>query len=151
MHFIEALDKNLIEVDLKFTSKKRALEVLSARVAEQYPTLTPAHLFEALLARERLGSTSIGRGIAIPHCRADSIDQCIAGLFRLSNTIHFDPIDNVEVNLIILLVIPQEETKAHLELLANIAECFNNKHFCTKIHKAETADEIYQLIVEYGR
>ena len=74
MQFIDALDKHLVQVGLHFESKKRALETISAHIAQIHHNLGATSLFEKLMTRERLGSTGIGNGIAIPHCRTAGID-----------------------------------------------------------------------------
>lgn len=148
MHLIDALNKRLVQVDLHVDSKKRALEIIGACFADQHSELDATPLFEALMARERLGSTGIGQGVAIPHCRATGITSCMAGIFRLEHPINYDAIDNQQVDIVVALVVPEEEPKAHLELLANIAEIFNNHSLCTQIRQAPEANDIYQLIAQ---
>ncbi len=146
---LSILDQDLVQTQLHFVSKKRALETISASIAKRNSALEAETLFKALMARERLGSTGIGHGIAIPHCRAPEITQCIMGVFCLAQPIKFNTLDNQPVDIFIVLVVPENEPKAHLELLAIIAERFKDQTFCTKIRQALTANEVYQLIIHY--
>ena len=116
MQLIDVLSKSLVQTGIQVESKKRALEVISAHFVNQYPSLDTISLFEALMNRERLGSTGIGQGIAIPHCRANGVAACTGGLFRLDKPIVFDAIDDQPVDIIIALVVPEDEPKTHLEL-----------------------------------
>lgn len=146
---LTVLDPNLVQTQQYFASKKSALEKISAEFAKHYSNLEVETLFKALMARERLGSTGIGHGIAIPHCRASGITQCIMGVFCLAYPVKFDAIDNQPVDIFIVLVVPEDEPKTHLELLAMIAERFKNQTFCTKIRDTLAANEVYQLIIHY--
>jgi len=149
MRLLDALNKNLVQIDLQFESKKRALEKISAHVAEFYPGFNQAELFSALMARERLGSTALGHGIAVPHCRSQSIDQCIAGIFRLNNGIDYDGSNSETVDIIVLILVPENEAKTHLTLLADIAEHFSKSDFCSRIRQAPTENDIFDFITNY--
>lgn len=128
------------------TSKKRVLELVAHRVAEQNPELDENQIFNNLIARERLGSTGIGQGIAIPHCRLENCKQVIGVLVTLAEGISFDAIDNQPVDLLFALIVPQEATSEHLELLSQLAERFNDRTFCDKLRQCGNAQMLYQVI-----
>jgi len=128
-------------------SKKRTLEIIAARVARQYPELDENQIFNNLVARERLGSTGIGQGIAIPHCRLEDCKRVVGALITLDESISFDAIDNEPVDLLFVLIVPQEATSEHLELLSQLAEKFNDRSFCDRLRACTDAATLYELII----
>ena len=96
-------------------SKKRVLELIGKLVA-QHTNLDPDAIYENLIARERLGSTGFGNGIAIPHCRLEDCHQAIGALLQLDGKIDFDALDGQPVDLIFVLLVPQEATEQHLQI-----------------------------------
>lgn len=105
-------------------TKKAALEAASEAVAAARPQLDARHLLEALLARERLGSTGLGTGVAIPHCRLKGCDAPAAALLRLREPVDFGAPDGEPVDLLFTLVVPDGEQQRHLQLLARLAAAF---------------------------
>jgi len=145
---IEAiLSPELTQCGLPGNSKKKVLQHVSELISEQFTQLDEPTVFDNLIARERLGSTGIGQGIAIPHSRLESCEQVIGCLFTLENKIPFDSIDNEGVDVLFVLLVPQEATSEHLELLSQIAEKFNNPQFCARLRECETGTDLYRLIV----
>ncbi len=130
-------------------SKKRVLEQISELIAEQSPNLDAEELFSGLIGRERLGSTGIGEGIAIPHCRLESCKQTTGALIRLREPIDFDAIDGQSVDLLYVLLVPTEATEAHLQTLAALAEMFSNADIRNRLRNTESADQLYQTAVDY--
>ena len=126
------------------TSKKRILEFISEKVAGEYPELDETRIFNNLIARERLGSTGIGQGIAIPHCRLDGCTRVVGALVTLDEGVPFDAIDNQPVDLLFTLIVPREATSEQLELLSQLAEQFNDRGFCDALRASTSADELYQ-------
>ena len=106
-------------------TKKAALEAASEAVAAARPQLDPRRLLEALLARERLGSTGLGTGVAIPHCRLKGCDAPAAALLRLREPVDFGAPDGEPVDLLFTLVVPDGEQQRHLQLLARLAAAFD--------------------------
>ena len=102
-------------------TKKAALEAASEAVADARPHLDPRRLLEALLERERLGSTGLGEGVAIPHCRLPGCERPAAALLRLRPPVNFDAPDGEAVDLLFALVVPDGEHKRHLDILAALA------------------------------
>ena len=101
-------------------SKKRVLELIGKLVA-QHTNLDPDAIYENLIAREKLGSTGFGNGIAIPHCRLEDCHQAIGALLQLDGKIDFDALDGQPVDLIFVLLVPQEATEQHLQILKMLA------------------------------
>lgn len=126
------------------SSKKRALEFIAEQIHRHNDSLSESQIFNNLIARERLGSTGIGQGIAIPHCRLEGLEHVIGVLMTLEEAVEFDAIDNQPVDLVFALVVPKEATSEHLELLSQLAEKFNDRNFCDHIRQCEDADTLYQ-------
>jgi PTS system nitrogen regulatory IIA component len=128
------------------SSKKRVLELIceqATKVIDQFTTYT---LLDSLLIREKMGSTGIGNGIAIPHGRLAGSKQVVAVIATCNNPIEFDAIDNRPVDIFIALFVPEENCQAHLKTLQNIAELFSEKNFCRQVRKCQTSFELFQLI-----
>jgi PTS system nitrogen regulatory IIA component len=135
-----------IGCNVEATSKKRVLEQLGQRLAEAVPELDQDMVFDALLERERLGSTGLGKGIALPHARMSHITEALAAFIQLPTGIDFDAIDNQPVDLAFAMLVPQEATDEHLQLLAKLAQMFDDRNFCSALRKATSAHELYQQI-----
>ena len=126
-------------------SKKRLIEFFSKFISQQIPTLENLEVFDNLIARERLGSTGVGEGIAIPHCRVKNCSESIGTFIRLKDQIDFDAIDGRPVDLVFILLVPEEATDEHLNLLSRLAEKFSDPEFCRKLRNAPDSDALYQL------
>lgn len=129
------------------SSKKKILEKISQLIAQQHPELDEDTIFNNLLNRERLGSTGIGQGIAIPHCRLDESEKVIGALLVLEEKVAFDAIDDAPVDLLFVLVVPKEATSQHLELLSQVAEKFNQPDFCAQLRSCKTKEELYHTVI----
>ncbi|MBB1269970.1 PTS IIA-like nitrogen regulatory protein PtsN [Shewanella sp. SR44-3] len=127
-------------------SKKKVLELISELVAAQYPTLSAQAVFESLVAREKMGSTGIGNGIAIPHGRLDNISQPIGVFIKCDDPIAFDAIDKQPVDILFALLVPEDQCKQHLSTLAAMAEKLSDKQILKQLRKAQNAAELYQVI-----
>lgn len=131
------------------SSKKRVMETIAEQIQHQDETLSDAQIFNNLVSRERLGSTGIGQGIAIPHCRLAGLDHVVGVLMTLADGVSFDAIDNQPVDLIFALVVPKEATSEHLELLSQIAEKFNDRAFCDHLRQCTDGATLYrQMLAE---
>ena len=130
------------------SSKKRVLEFIAERIHFQDEILSDTQIFNNLVSRERLGSTGIGEGIAIPHCRLEGLDRVIGVLMTLEEPVDFDAIDNQPVDLVFALIVPKEATSEHLELLSQLAERFNDSTFCARLRQWEDAANLYQRMAE---
>ncbi len=129
-------------------SKKRALEMISELAARQCPDLPQHELFESLLAREKMGSTGIGNGIALPHGRLDRITDPIAVLVKAEEPIPFDAIDGKPVDLLFALFVPEQDHQAHLATLHTIAQLLSQKELCRALRKASNDRELYELLTQ---
>ncbi|MCK0752071.1 PTS IIA-like nitrogen regulatory protein PtsN [Chromohalobacter japonicus] len=129
-------------------SKKRVLEFFSTFIAQNTPSLDSQEVFGRLIGRERLGSTGIGNGVAIPHARNPHCKEPIAGFLRLQEPIDFDATDGDPVDLIFVLLVPEEADDAHLSLLAQVATIMNDSAIRTKLRQAQTQRQLYDTLIE---
>ncbi|MGZ9033409.1 MAG: PTS IIA-like nitrogen regulatory protein PtsN [Rhodospirillales bacterium] len=132
---------------LRATSKKQALQDLAKRAAEITGQPERA-LFSTLMKRERLGTTGVGNGIAIPHGKLATLDR-LYGLFaRLDQPIDFDAIDDRPVDLIFLLLAPESSGADHLKALARVSRLLRDKPTCEKLRGTDDAEALYALLVD---
>ncbi|GLS83404.1 PTS IIA-like nitrogen regulatory protein PtsN [Paraferrimonas haliotis] len=129
-------------------SKKKVLQLISELAAEQAPELTPQEIFEALLAREKMGSTGIGNGIAIPHGKLTNIDKPIAVLVKCEEPIQYDAIDNQPVDLLFALFVPNDDAQLHLKTLSQMAATLTDKRICKQLRRSHTDAELYEVVCE---
>ena len=135
-------------VDVDATSKKRVFEQAGLLFENQH-AIARATVTDNLFARERLGSTGLGHGVAIPHGRIKGLKAPMAALFRLSQPIGFDAPDEQPVNLLIFLLVPEAATQKHLEILSEIAELLSDAPLREKIKGSTDAAELHQLIANW--
>ena len=129
-------------------SKKRALEIISELAAKQL-SLPPQVVFEAILTREKMGSTGIGNGSAIPHGKLEEDTLRAVGVFVQHDTpIAFDAIDNQPVDLLFALLVPADQTKTHLHTLSLMAKRLADKTICRRLRAAQSDEELYQIITD---
>jgi len=134
-----------IVANLRATSKKQALQDLARRAAEVTDEPERA-IFEVLIERERLGTTGVGNGIAIPHGKLPGLDK-LYGLFaRLETPIDFDAIDEQPVDLICLLLAPESAGADHLKALARVSRLLRDRSICEKLRGSDNAEAIYALL-----
>lgn len=138
------LAPELTQCKVPAASKKRVLEFIAEQIRQHNASLSESQIFNNLISRERLGSTGIGQGIAIPHCRLDGLEHVIGVLLTLEDTVEFDAIDNQPVDLVFALVVPKEATSEHLELLSQLAEKFNERSFCDRLRQCDDAHTLFQ-------
>lgn len=147
MEVSELVSAEGVIADLKVTSKKQALQELAHRAAD----MTGLHeraIFDTLLERERLGTTGVGVGIAIPHGKLPDIDRLFGLFARLKDPIDFDAIDDQPVDLIFLLLAPESAGADHLKALARVSRLLRDKKFCEKVRGSDKADAIFALLTE---
>lgn len=130
------------------TSKKKILELISQMVAPKLGGVSRDDVFDSLLQRERLGSTGIGLGIAIPHGRLSNASHPVAVLMTLSTPIEFEAIDNQPVDIIFALLVPQDEPETHLKTLQAVAQKLNNRDYCRKLRATDSAESLHTLFTE---
>lgn len=127
-------------------SKKRVFE-RAAEAMGAALNLSSDNIYRALLAREKLGSTAIGEGIAIPHCRINECAEAAGCLVTLQDPIDFGSIDGRDVDVIFVLLVPEEATQAHLNLLAVLARSFSNADLRNRVRQTLDPEELRQLLL----
>lgn len=133
----------LVSVDA--TSKKRAFEEAGLLFESQHG-LSRALITDSLFARERLGSTGLGHGVAIPHGRIKGLKAPMAAVFQMARPIGFDAPDEQPVNLLIFLLVPEAATQQHLEILSEIAELLSDSYLRDTLKSTTDATALHQLI-----
>ena len=134
-------------VDVEVHSRKRALEWISERLCEEHPELDAREVFSALQSRERLGSTGLGEGVAIPHCRTSFTSIC--GVFvRLRTPIEFDAPDGQPVDLLFGLIVPETEANEHLKVLASLSRAFADEQITARMRAVTNANELRAILLE---
>jgi len=146
MKLIDILSQDCTSCAVPASSKKNILEHLSAIAATKITELTQQELLASLMQREKLGSTGIGKGIAIPHGRLCKGDDVIAVFMTTTSPIAFDAIDNRDVDIFIAIFVPESQCKQHLSTLQSIAQLFSNKEVAKEIRKCENDQQLFQLI-----
>lgn len=142
------LDQDHILTDLKAKDKKGVLEELAEVVAGAGTSIDKSSLVKVLLERERLGSTGIGEGVAIPHGKFHGISQPIISFGRSRRGLDFESMDGAPAHLFFLLVAPENSTSVHLKALAKIAKILKNSSFRKTLMEASSREEIYRTIVQ---
>jgi len=147
MQVSDLITPECIFAKLPATSKKQALQELAKRAAE-LSGLSDRVIFDALIERERLGTTGVGNGIAIPHGKLLGLDR-LYGLFaRLDKSINFDSIDEHPVDLIFVLLAPESAGADHLKALARISRLLRQGVVCEKLRGSQDRDALYALLIE---
>ena len=147
MDIADLISPASVVANLRVASKKQALQDLAKRAAET-TGLSERAIFEVLLERERLGTTGVGNGIAIPHGKLPGLRQ-LYGLFaRLETPIDFDSVDEQPVDLIFLLLAPEAAGADHLKALARVSRLLRDRAVCEKLRGADQADAMYALLTE---
>jgi PTS system nitrogen regulatory IIA component len=148
MKLSEILRPEYIISNLKAHDKKGALEELSGVITDQEPSLNKGYLLQVLLERERLGSTGIGEGIALPHGKVNNLDRLLVSFGRSLEGLSFDSIDDQPAYLFFLLVAPENSAGAHLQALAKISRFLKDSSFRQRLMEAKSNDEIYRIIMD---
>ncbi len=147
MEIADLISSAGVIANLRATSKKQALQDLSRRAAEVTGQPERA-IFEVLIERERLGTTGVGNGIAIPHGKLPGLDR-LYGLFaRLEKPIDYDSIDEQPVDLICLLLAPETAGADHLKALARVSRLLRDRAVCEKLRGSDNTDAVYALLTE---
>jgi len=151
MQLSEIINIDRIKCNINVQSKKRALEAISDLFAQDQTQLDSGNIFDSLLSRERLGATGVGYGIAIPHGRIKNCEQITGAFIKLNEGIDFDAIDNQPVDILFALIVPEESTDEHLQVLALLASMFNDADFRQQLRESNNEENIYQLLTEWQK
>ncbi|MEX2353250.1 MAG: PTS sugar transporter subunit IIA [Gammaproteobacteria bacterium] len=148
MEISEILSPDRVECNVEINSKKAALEHLAGLIASADPEITQSEVFESLIAREKLGSTGLGHGIGLPHGRRKGGARTIAAFIKIDTGVQYDAIDQKPVDLFFALLVPEESTEEHLNILSRLAQMFSNNELVGNIRSCETVDCIYDILVQ---
>lgn len=146
MKITDILSKDSVIADLTADSKKNLLEEL-ATLASKETGLDSRVILDALVERERLGSTGVGRGVALPHTRLLGLEKIFCAFVR-TNPVDFEAVDGKLVDLVFLLLVPEESGADHLKALSCLSKLLRDETVTAALRKASNVDEIYQIICE---
>ena len=132
---------------LKVPSKKKALELMAEAFAAQEESFQPLEIFDRLVGRERIGSTALGQGVAIPHARIPEVTQSMGCLMLLSKGVDFEAQDKIAVDLIYGFIVPLEPKPQDLKMLADLAKLFSDESFRDKLRSASSHRELYERFI----
>ncbi len=147
MEIADLLKPEQVIARLRATSKKQALQELARRAAE-LTGQSERDIFSTLMKRERLGTTGVGNGIAIPHGKLAELEQMFGIFARLEHPIDFEAIDDRPVDLIFLLLAPEEAGADHLKALARVSRLLRDKRACEKLRGTDNAEALYALLID---
>lgn len=145
----DLIGRERIVCNSEVTSKKRVIEVLSELLATGQTDLTARPIFDSLIGRERLGSTGLGQGVALPHGRFSPIQQAIGAFVKLRKSVDFDAIDQQPVDLVFGLLVPDHYTDEHLKILAYLAEMFSDREFCRQLRESDSDQQLYERLRDW--
>jgi PTS system nitrogen regulatory IIA component len=137
-----------VVVDLQVSSKKRLFEQVGLLFENQH-ALARSLVFDSLFARERLGSTGLGQGVAIPHGRIKGLEEALGAFIRLAQPVPFDAPDGNAVSLVFVLLVPEKATEKHLQILSELAQMFSDKSLREAMSRAADAAALHQLIAAW--
>ncbi len=146
MKIQDILKPELVFLDVNIASKKETLEKI-AKISSSVIACDERNIFDALVERERLGTTGIGKGVAIPHARLTGLTSLFCAFMRV-NSVNFESIDGKPVDLIFFLLVPEESGADHLKALARISKLLRNEEVCEALRKVKTSQEALALINE---
>lgn len=147
MKIKQILAKDSIISHLKATTKEQAIEEIAALIAETHGRNSPDEIIQVLIEREKLGSTGIGNGVAIPHGKLRTINQIVTGFGRSLSGIEFDSQDGKPAHLFFVLLAPENAASLHLKALARLSRLLKDQSFRDKLMDAKTGEEIYNEII----
>jgi PTS system nitrogen regulatory IIA component len=142
------LAPNHVLVDLPVSSKKRLFEQ-AGLLFENHDGIARSTVFDSLFARERLGSTGLGQGVAIPHGRIKGLKDALGALLRVAQPVPFDSPDGQPVSLVFVLLVPEKATEKHLQILSELAQMFSDKALREAMTRAADAAALHQLVAEW--
>jgi PTS system nitrogen regulatory IIA component len=146
MKILDILSPTHVFSNVECNSKKAAMELLAKNIASSNNGIDQIDVIGCLIARERLGSTGLGNGIAIPHGRLKYCEKTIATFIQLKNGIDYEAVDNMPVDLIFALIVPEESTNEHLQILAILAKMLSKTETVDKLRNSETSKEIFSIL-----
>ena len=149
MHLLDLISPARINAGVSASSKKRLLEVVADLLIQDQPAELDRPVFDSLCARERLGSTGLGHGVAIPHGRTPGLTTATGAFVRLREPLDFGAPDGEPVDLVFALAVPEHFTHQHLVLLSQLAEMFGDAPFRDSLRQAPDAAAIHRLLSDW--
>ena len=155
MNLDTLISSNAVINNPDIKSKKRALELLAEHLATDASQSTTnsidaLKIFQLLTDREKLGSTSMGHGVALPHTRTSLTESAIGAFIKLDKGIDFDSPDQQPTDLIFALMVPEHYTDEHLKILAHLASLFSDRDFCKTLRESNNHQEIYNNLINWS-
>lgn len=138
------LSTDQVLLDIEASSKKRVFEQ-AGMLFENHLGLARSIIFDSLFAREKLGSTGLGQGVAIPHGRIKGLKQAVGAFLRLATPVAFESPDGRPVDLLFVLLVPEQATEQHLQILSELAQNFSDRTFREKLHAAADPAAVVEL------
>ncbi len=142
----ELITPERIRCGVEVASKKRLIETLAELLASGHPRLQAESVFEHLIERERLGSTGLGYGVALPHARMTQVGEAIGSFVRTTHGIDYDAVDGQPVDLAFALLVPDTANDEHLRLLAHLATLFSDPNIRAQLREARANEEILRVL-----
>jgi nitrogen PTS system EIIA component len=143
------LSPQLTRSKCHITSKKKALETVSQIVSKAFPSIDPKPILESLIARERLGSTAIGEGIAVPHGKLCHCQHPMIVIMTLDEPVNFDAVDRKPVDIIVSFIIPEDADEEHLKYLSNIASLLKSDVNRKAIRQYQDSELLYAFFMKH--
>jgi PTS system nitrogen regulatory IIA component len=147
MKIADVLERKTIITNLEAKSKPEVIEELAERISSVFTNINQERLVEVLMEREKLCSTAVDSGVAIPHAKLSGISNIIAGFGRSAEGIDFDSLDAKKTHLFIVVIAPENSTGSHIQLLARISKIFRNPELRAEIMECESQDDIFEAII----
>lgn len=149
MNIASLLTNDRVKCASEASSKKRLLELLADMLASSDDQLSSSAVLESLHHRERLGSTGIGHGVAIPHGRLAGIDRAYGALITLTEGIDYDAPDHQPVDLLFALIVPEQSTDEHLQILATLAQSFSDPVSTEQLRRCQSIQDVLELTEQW--
>ena len=150
MKFVDFVSRDAIRTSIEVDSKDNVIRAMATALLDSGKVSEDQHesIIEAILKREELGSTGIGRGVAVPHTKHPSVSELVGAVAVSEEGVDFDSLDGEKVHLLFLLVSPPDRPGDHLRALENISRQLRDETFCRFLKQSKTADDVWQLLEE---
>lgn len=149
MELKQIISSDSVICNADVNSKKRALELMGELLSKKSCASKPLEIFQQLTERENLGSTSLGHGVAIPHARTSLCKEATGVFIKLDHGIDFDSPDQQPTDLLFALMVPEDYTDEHLEILSTLAGLFNEETFCNTLRSASSSAELHNRLTNW--
>ncbi len=151
MHIDDIVTPDRVRSHISVSSKKRMLENLATLLHEGASEIDTYAVFQALVERERLGSTAIGHGVAIPHGRLKGLDKVVGAFMTLAHDVDYDGVDRTPVRMVFALLIPEQATAEQLQIPSQLGAMFSDEALCEQLWRLDDPGEIHRILTSYQR